>query len=212
MFPTRGQSQTLSAEASIPGSDLLFYKVGYDGQSYFPINDNWTIRDCVRKSAIGNGYAGDTVLPFYEHYYAGGFGSVRGFKNSTLGPRTTPAVEDSNGNPIPPGFFDPDGDPYGGNLMVVAGLELIFPMPFVEDGRQFRPVIFADAGNVFQTECFDFSVRCSDFDIDEFRYSVGTGITWLAGLGPMTFSYAWTFNTQPYDEEEAFQFELGRTF
>ena len=85
-------------------------------------------------------------------------------------------------------------------------------MPFVEDGRQFRPMFFIDAGNVFQTRCFDFSVNCFDFDINEFRYSAGASLTWLAGLGPMTFSYAWTFNTQFFDEIEGFQFELGRTF
>ena len=211
VFPTRGQSQTVSAEASIPGSDLLFYKVGYDAQIYFPITQTWTLR-LRTELGFGDGYGGTSLLPFYEHYYAGGFGSVRGFKNSTLGPRTTPPTTDANGFPIPPGFFREDGDPYGGNLLIDGGIELIFPMPFVEDGRQFRPVIFADVGNVFQTECFDFSVNCSDFDLGELRYSVGAGITWLAGLGPMTFGYAWTFNTQDYDREESFQFELGRTF
>ena len=108
--------------------------------------------------------------------------------------------------------FRLEGDPYGGNLLVETGIELIFPLPFVEDSRQFRPVIFADAGNVFQTDCFDFSVNCFDLDMDEMRYSVGVGLTWLAGLGPMTFSYAQTFNTKEFDKEEGFQFELGRTF
>ena len=93
-----------------------------------------------------------------------------------------------------------------------AGAEIIFPMPFIKDGRQFRPVLFLDAGNVFQTKCFDFSVNCFGFDVDEFRYSVGASLTWLAGLGPMTFSYAFVFNDSEIDRVEQFQFELGRTF
>jgi outer membrane protein insertion porin family len=44
------------------------------------------------------------------------------------------------------------------------------------------------------------------------RYSVGFGITWLAPMGPMTFSYSFPLNTKEDDEEERFQFELGRTF
>lgn len=211
IFPTRGKSQTLAFDIAIPGSDLTFFKVMYDGQLYIPITRSWTLK-LRAELGYGDGYGSTELLPFYEHFYAGGFGSIRGFENSTLGPRTTPPVVDSSGNPVPPGFFDPEGDPYGGNMLVEFGADLIFPLPFVEDGRQFRPVIFVDAGNVFQTNCFDFSVNCFDFDMDEWRYSVGIGVTWLAGLGPMTFSYAKSFNTQDFDEEESFQFELGRTF
>ncbi len=211
VFPTRGRSQNISAEIAVPGSDLTFYKIVYDGQVYFPLTRSWTLR-LRTELGYGDGYGDTELVPFFEHFYAGGFGSVRGFKNSTLGPRTTPPTEDANGNPIPPGFFRPEGDPYGGNLLVEAGAEIIFPMPFIKDGRQFRPVIFFDAGNVFQTECFDFSVNCFGFDVDEFRYSVGASLTWLAGLGPMTFSYAFVFNDSEIDRVEQFQFELGRTF
>ena len=211
VFPTRGRSQNLSAEIAIPGSDLTFFKLVYDGQMYFPITRSWALR-LRTELGFGDGYGSTELVPFYEHFYAGGFGSVRGFKNSTLGPRTTPPTEDANGNPIPPGFFRPEGDPYGGNLLVEAGAELIFPMPFMKDGRQFRPVLFVDAGNVFQTKCFDFSVNCFDFSVDEIRYAAGASLTWLAGLGPMTFSYAFVFNDQIFDRVEQFQFELGRTF
>ncbi|MDZ7826751.1 MAG: BamA/TamA family outer membrane protein [Gammaproteobacteria bacterium] len=41
---------------------------------------------------------------------------------------------------------------------------------------------------------------------------MGAGLTWLTGLGPLTFGIAKAFNTGPLDEEEFFQFELGRTF
>lgn len=211
VFPTRGRAQNLSAEISIPGSDLQFYKIVYDGQIYFPLTRSWTLR-LRTELGYGDGYGNTQLIPFFENFYAGGFGSVRGFKTSTLGPRTTPPTTDANGNPIPPGFFRPEGDPFGGNLLVEAGAEIIFPMPFIKDGRQFRPALFVDAGNVFNTQCFDFSVNCFGFEIDEIRYATGVSLTWLAGLGPMTFSYAIVFNDSPIDRVEQFQFELGRTF
>ena len=91
-------------------------------------------------------------------------------------------------------------------------MEIIFPLPFVEDQRQFRPVFFIDAGNVFNTNCPSVSTNCFDLDMDNMRYSVGIGVTYLSGMGPMTFGFAKPFNTQSFDEEEIFQFELGRTF
>ena len=214
LFPTRGRSQSLALQAAVPGSDLEFWKVTYTGEQYFPLFGDFTLR-LRAELGYGGAYADTTSLPFYEHYFAGGFGSIRGFETSTLGPRTTNPTEQCIGGicaPIPPGFFDPDGDPFGGNLLVEASAEIIFPLPFVSDTQQFRPVFFIDAGNVFNTSCASVSTNCFDFSTDQIRYSVGFGVTWLTGMGPMTFGYAKTFNTQPFDEEEGFQFELGRTF
>ncbi len=208
IFADRGTSQSFSAEASVPGSDLQFYKFIYNGERYFPITNNWTLR-LRTEIGYGGGYGDTPGLPFYEHFYGGGFGSIRGFENSTLGPRSTPPL-DAEGNPVY--FRDRDGDPFGGNLLVEATAELIFPMPFVDDNRQFRPALFVDAGNVFNTNCPAVSINCFGFDADNFRYSVGFGVSWLSGMGPLTFSFAKPFQTQPFDEKELFQFELGRTF
>ncbi len=112
------------------------------------------------------------------------------------------------------------GQPFGGNLLVEFSAELIFPLPFVEDNRQFRPAFFFDAGNVFNTDCPSFNAdlvngpsgQCFGFDQDDMRYSLGFGMSWLSGFGPLTFSIAKPFQTQDFDQEESFQFELGRTF
>ncbi len=211
LFPTRGRSQTLGLQASVPGSDLQFWKLTYRGEQYFPFIGDMALRFRT-EIGYGGGYGGTKGLPFYEHFFAGGFGSIRGFEQSTLGPRTTNPETDTDGNPLPAGFFRDRGDPFGGNLLVEASAEIIFSLPFVEDNRQFRSVMFVDAGNVFNTNCPQASENCFGFSLDEFRYSVGFGITWLTGMGPMTFGIAKPFNTSEIDEEERFQFELGRTF
>lgn len=204
LFPTAGRSQSLNLEVSVPGSDLTFYKVNYKGQIYFPLSSSWTFR-LRTELGFAERYGDTDTVPFFEHFFSGGFGSVRGFKSNTLGPGTTPSPND-------PFVTREGGDPFGGNLLVEGSAELIFPLPFVEDQRQFRPVIFVDAGNVFNTNCPSVSQNCFDFDWGELRYSAGIGVTWLAGLGPMTFAIAKPLNEGPFDRTEFFQFELGRTF
>src|SRR5690554_7034362 len=107
------------------------------------------------------------MVPFYEHYFAGGIGSVRGFESSTLGPKRTPNENDPDKDPLP----------FGGNVKVTGGLELIFPTPFVQDQRSLRTVLFLDAGNVFDTYCVQplgaTAPRrdCPDVSVGELRYS-----------------------------------------
>lgn len=203
LFPTAGRQQTLFLELAVPGSDQEFFKVSYQGQQYFPIRQGWSVR-LRTELGYADSYQEGTQLPFYEHFFAGGFGSIRGFEQNTLGPRSTRSENDF--------FSDPEGDPFGGNLLIEGSVELIFPVPFIEDNRQFRSAVFVDVGNVFDTACPRVSTNCIEFSADEFRYSVGMGVTWLTGLGPMTFAIAKPFNAGEFDEEETFQFELGTTF
>ena len=213
VFADRGSSQSIGATISAPGSDLEFYRLTYQGEKYFPLTNVFTLK--LRTELGYGGSYGDTPsLPFYEHFFAGGFGSIRGFENSTLGPRSTPPL-DAEGNPIIFNSFGNDGrygQPFGGNLLLEFSAELIFPLPFVEDNRQFRPAFFFDAGNVFNTECPSVSTNCFDFDTDELRYAAGFGLSWLSGFGPLTFAISKPMNTKFFDEEESFQFELGKTF
>ena len=216
LFPTAGRSQSVALEVAIPGSELSFYKLRYAIDQYLRLPRGWSLR--LRSDVGYGGVFGDTeTFPFYEHFFAGGFGSVRGFERSTLGPRGTE----------PPGstYYDPDGLPIGGNLLFEASAELIFPLPFLKNRGQFRPVFFFDVGNVFNTDCptperlaavsdidpAQINVRCEDFSVDALRYSAGFSVTWLTGMGPMTFVLAAPFNAGPFDEEETFSFELGRT-
>ncbi len=203
IFPTRGYSQELGFEISAPGSDTLFYKLQYEGQIYYPLFAGFTLK-LRSKLGYGEAYGGTDVYPFFENFFAGGYGSVRGFERYSLGPRTTPR-QDLLG-------FNPDGDPLGGNMLVEGNAEIIVPLPFIDDTTSFRPVLFFDVGNVFSTHCASTAINCIEFGWDELRASTGLAFTWLSPMGPMTFSLAKVLREGQFDETESFQFELGRVF
>ncbi len=244
---TRGTSQTVSFEVSMPASDLEFFKLIYRGELFYPISQRW-IAHFRTELGYGDGYGDTSELPFYEHFFAGGFGSVRGYESNTLGPRSTPASQyivdqpvteiDEDGRPTEVG--GPNGnqfgyvaspieingetklisettnnrrpEPFGGNVLIEGSAELLFPLPFIKDQSQLRSAFFFDVGNVFNTRCAESQINCFDVDVDELRYSVGVGVTWVTGFGPMTFSLAKPLNAGPDDREETFQFTLGRGF
>ena len=201
LFATAGISQRVNTEVSLPGSDNEYYKLTYNGQLFIPLGSDWTIR-MHTDLGYGGAYGGSDTLPFYEHFFAGGFGSVRGFQRNTLGPRSTPSA---NGN------FGRDNNSFGGNVLVQGSIEVLFPLPFIKDRRSVRPALFYDIGNVFNTKCPRVSM-CDDIGFGELRSSVGIGVTWISGLGPLTFSISKPFNAGANDKEEAFQFELGQSF
>lgn len=232
---TRGASQSLSMEFSLPGSDLEYYKLIYNGQYFFPLSRSLTLRFRT-ELGYGDGYGDTEQLPFFENFYSGGFGSVRGYKSNTLGPRATPAktyssplvqtvsnprsIDDFAYQPLDPEtgrlvvteVVERRSQPFGGNVSIEAGIELLFPLPFIKDQRSLRSAFFVDAGNVFNTECGPTQSNCFDVDMDELRYSVGVGLTWLTGFGPLTFSLAKPLNDSDIDRTEVFQFSLGRGF
>lgn len=89
ILATRGSSQTLRFEATLPGSDVEYFKINYDAQAFRPLTKDLTLRFRTTLG-YGDGYGELDELPFFENFYAGGFGSVRGFEQSTLGPKGSP--------------------------------------------------------------------------------------------------------------------------
>ncbi len=207
VLPTRGTSQSLVLESTIPGSDLQFYKLDYRAQLFQPLSDTYTMR-LHTELGYGDGYGSTSGLPFYENYYAGGFNSVRGFKDSTLGPRSTPSSGKNPGT-----IADPDQDPlpFGGNVLIQGGVEVLFPMPFVKDQRSLRTSVFWDVGNVFDTNCKGDTQDC-DISFSNMASSVGLGVTWVTALGPLSFSLAMPIKKPDDAETQVFQFSLGQTF
>lgn len=190
IFPTKGGAQRLSVLASMPFSDLSYYKASYKLQHYFPIAKDLTFM-VEGEIAYGDGYGDTRNLPFFEHYYAGGPQSVRGFQPNTLGPRTRPNAEGLGGNL-----------PFGGSSKLVGTAELFFPVPFMQDSKNLRLGTFIDAGNVFD----------GTYDLGEIRYSAGLSARWLSPFGALAFSVAQPINARGRDEIQNFQFSFGSGF
>jgi len=196
VLPTKGYSHSLSLDVAVPGSDLTFYKASHKTDFYFPItnDDRWVFRTRT-DIGYGDGYGDRSLMPFYEHFYAGGYGSVRGYQANSLGLRATNAATDTS-----------DPDPFGGNLLTEGSLELIFPTPFAGDTRSMRTAFFVDAGQVFDTD------RGFDPEFGEVRFSAGIGFQWITAVGPLAFSLAKPLNEKSGDDTQIFQFSLGQTF
>jgi outer membrane protein insertion porin family len=182
IFPDEGGQQRFSAMVTIPGSDLEYYKLSYKQQQYFPIAKGVAFR-LFGEVAYGDGYGDTEELPFFEHYYAGGVQSIRGYDDNTIGPR------------------DDNDDPFGGSTKIIGKAELFFPVPFVEDVKSIRIGSFIDAGTV-----------SDGFDIGELRYSVGLSGEWLSPFGALAVSFAIPMNAGSDDEEQVFQFSFGSGF
>jgi len=211
VFPTKGMSHAV--DATIGLGDANYQKLTYSGNIYYPI-----YKDVIARGYTKLGYGND--LPFYENFYAGGYGSVRGYESSTLGPKSQvylDAVNDSNNQTF-------TAEEVGGNALATFGAELILPMPFKGDwADQVRPVLFAEGGQVFDTSdkedrTFINPSNGKDTDIplltqdNDFRYSAGAGITWYTPIGPISLSYAVPFGDKEGDETEKVQFQIGNTF
>nr|WP_225777830.1 outer membrane protein assembly factor BamA [Pseudomonas sp. Marseille-Q3773] len=211
VLATRGHAQSLTLMATTPGSDLSFYKLDYSGQVFLPVSNSTTLR-LHTNLGYGNGYGSTDGLPFYESYTAGGQGSVRGFKDGTLGPRSTPATGTyaSAGQAY---YSDRDTDVLGGNILVTGGAEYIFPLPFVKNQSQLRSSLFVDAGNVYADTCYLSTTQgCGSVDLAQMAVSLGVGVTWYSPMGPLTFSLAAPLKKPDNAETQIFQFSLGQTF
>ncbi len=150
-------------------------------------------------------------------------GSPQGFANEFA--YQTEPLFDSMGNPVLDGMGNPvpalavenfflheDYDSFGGNILSVATLELLFPVPFVDEvSNQLRTSFFIDAGNVFSSHCTERQRQlqnCSNFDLKEFRYSAGIAVTYLSPFGPLTFYVAQPFGKEG-DDTKNFDFTVG---
>ena len=187
-MPTRGGLQSFSADVTLPGSDLEYYKLAYKHKRYFPLNKTFTLA-LNGDVAYGDAYGDTSYLPLWENYFGGGVKTVRGYQSYSLGPRDT------------------NDDPLGGNLRLGANAEIFFPAPFKAAEKSVRLGVFLDAGMVYDTVRGD-----SGFNMDDFRYSAGMSLFWLSPLGPLGMSLGVPLNEKSGDDTELFQFTLGTTF
>jgi outer membrane protein insertion porin family len=176
-------SGTFSRGSSeLAGGDLKFYRLSYAHSWYRPLTRTFTF---LLTGEIGYaGGIGEQPLPFFKNYYAGGPGTVRGFRSFSLGPR------DATGNNV------------GGNRRFLAGTEVLFPMPGAAQDRSLRLAWFVDAGQVYDRT----------YALNDLRYATGFAFKWVSPFGPLHLSYAKALNAGPTDRLQQLQFTLGANF
>jgi outer membrane protein insertion porin family len=224
--PTTGMFQRVSAEVTLPGSTVQYYKLNYQFSKYWPLT-----RALVLNTRLELGY-GDSY----------GKDSIRDVCYTAPTPPTS-----TNPNPAPPpppsdpcvpgtspdylrtitasglpffenfyaggtnsvrGFRDNTLGPHentqalGGAVKTVGSLEMFFPTLIKSPSA--RESAFVDFGNVYR--------NADDFNIDTMRYSAGIAMLWRAPVGPITISYAIPISKQPGDETESLQFSFGGQF
>ena len=202
-FPTEGQSH--SVDLNLAFGDATYQKLVYEGNYYHPLWKGTVLRGYTKL-----GYGND--LPFWENFFAGGYGSVRGYDNGTLGPKSSRRyLADYNPDPYP--------EDVGGNALAQVGTELILPMPFKGDwASQIRPVLFLEGAQVFDTKGLDKEkLNNANYPLlvnkdNEMRFSVGAGFTWITPIGPISLSYGYPINKKDGDKIDNVQFEIGRMF
>jgi len=212
LTPTRGSLNQLSLNVAVPGSTREYFIAQYRGRKFFPLGGNYAF---VLRADVGYGdsYDGkdvdvpppdpeapvrlagdcredeivfsDSGLPFWEHFFAGGVSDVRGFDDNRLGPK------------------DQFCRSVGGDFKTTGGVEIAFPLPFVEVSGT-RMAWFVDVGNVF--------TDISGFDANELRASTGLSLTWEAPVGPIVLNLSQPLRSRSGDSTKLLQFSFGTQF
>ena len=140
------------------------------------------------------GVAGGTVwynLPPDERFYAGGSGTVRGYRYQSVGPQFT-ATDPVTGLTVPTGI------PQGGTSIQVLDLELRQRI-----GTNFGFVVFADGGGVSQSAKPFTGI---------FRVGVGAGVRYYTSIGPIRFDVAVPTKRRANDDRFEVYIGLGQAF
>ena len=211
-WPTRGYMVNVDGEVTVPGvSKLNYYKVGSTAKYFMPVGKSGAALMIGGRIGYANSYGSTKELPFFENYYGGGLGFVRGFESGTLGPK----IYNRNGNIIT----------YGGNKIAGVTMEVQSPLPsfMTKDSSNVRVSAFLDAGAVWDSKTYSHHDSDNGVSVyrgnthhssfrNELRASAGLAWTWLSPMGPVKFSYAIPIKKKQEDQIQKFQFQLGTTF
>ena len=184
LTPTSGKYQRFFAEWS-PAGDVNYVKAVAQYQQYIPLNKQFTLAFNGELN-WGKGLGGKP-FPVFKNSYSGGLGSVRGFEQSSLGPRD--AATDIA---------------LGGPKKITLNAEFITPFPGAGNDKSLRLFAFFDAGNVYGEN--------DPILFNEIRTSTGVGISWISPIGPLRIAYAKPLRTFATDKIQKVQFQIGTSF
>ena len=183
LVPSTGVLQRVSADWGV-GGDTRYVRGSYAYQQYVPLNKQFTLA-LNGEVGLGKGLGG-RPFPVFKNYYSGGLGTVRGFEQSTLGPR------------------DVTGAFIGGAKKINLNVELQAPFPGAGNDKTLRVYTFLDAGNVY--------AEAQALSFKDMRSSYGLGLSWISPVGPLRLAIANPLRKQPGDRIQKLQFQIGTSF
>jgi outer membrane protein insertion porin family len=191
IWPTKGFVARIGGEYAIPAGNVKYWKANAGYTQFVPVGRDYAFRLNLEYGQ-GDGYD-DKPMPFFKNYYAGGIGSVRGYRAGSIGP------------------YDPLTDQrLGGTHRAVGNFEFLFPVPGMGKDRSARLGAFIDGGRVWGNSK-NMTVPNPENDGGA-RYTAGLSAAWSSPVGPLKFSVASPLNKKDGDKTETFQFTMGTTF
>ena len=183
ILPSRGGLTRAGVE--LAGGDLQYYRANIGEQWFYPLSRTTTLALSGEFGYV-HGMSGKSV-PFFKNFYAGGTGSVRGYRAFSLGPQ------------------DVEHNVLGGTRKITGGAEVLFPVPGAQQDKSLRLVVFVDAGQVYGAG--------EKVALGDLRYSTGVGLAWTSPFGPLRLSFGQPLNEKKgFDRPERLQFTFGSTF
>lgn len=191
--PNRGLRSTIEGEIVGLGGNVNFFRAAYVNAFYTPLWSRGYMRyrwDCRFIYPFGQTSDFDDI-PMSERFFLGGVGSVRGYKDFTIGPHFT--IVNHSGTDAEKKAGDPTGG-ISSSFISVDYIQEILPI--------LDAFIFIDAGMI--------SERSFNFGTYRMSYGIGVNIE-LMGKMPITLGYGVPVNAQP-DTKRHFFFSMGGQF
>lgn len=213
--PTGGFDFSLSQDFAGLGGDVHYVRTELNAGYYLGIVQG--VRASFRGSAgYILGWGGDEVR-INDRFFKGG-SSFRGFDVAGIGPRQIQVRTDALGNETRDA-----GDALGGNLFAVGTIEVTFPtgLPesfglssaaFVEFGTLGQLDDNARAPSAIFSDGSGGTIQNIVEDSAALRAAAGISIFWDSPFGPVQFDFAQPFQSEDYDDEEAFRFSTRTRF
>lgn len=169
-----------SVAGGVIGGNLNFYTVDGEFRLFFPLTGRFILAGRAAGS-VALRYDDNTSIPPNDRLYLGGGTTVRGYDFQTLGPE------------------DGDGNPLGGNVMVLGNVEARFSL-FGNLGA----VFFCDAGGVW--------AELQEIDAGSAGLGTGLGIRYNTLIGPIRLDYAFAPTWENSLKRGKVYFAIGQAF